>query len=94
MYNYAKRLTTVTSLLGFINAFVVLMSAFFFPNSGLDLATVIMISIYLVTSSAILILLTVALRNLCDALDLNFVKDAENTRELQERVHILEEIKK
>ena len=94
MYNFTKRLTTVTSLLSFINTFISLLFFFYFPNSGLDFSTIIMCTFFLLSSCSTLVVLTIALRGLCDALDLNFVKDADNIREIKQRIHILEESKK
>ena len=94
MYHFAKRLTTISSLLCAIDIFITVMFAFYFPNSGLDMSTIIIASVLLVVSCTIVSLLTFALRGLCDALEFNFVKDAEKIREMEKRIHFLEEIKK
>ncbi len=94
MYNHIKRLTTILSIMSFGHIFITLMFAFYFPGSGLDTSTIIIFSVYLVLTAAILAILTFALRGLCDALELNFEKDANNVREIKNRIHILESIKK
>ena len=94
MYHHVKRLTTILSVVCFGHIFVTLMFAFYFPNSGLDMSTIIIFSVYLALTATILSVLTFALRSLCDALELNFEKDADNVREIKKRLHILEETKK
>ena len=93
MYHFAKRLTTIASIIGYVNAIVVLLFAFYFPGSGLDGSTIIIMSFYLVSTCALILLLNFALRGLCDSLEFNFVKDAEKTQELEKRIHFLEETK-
>ena len=93
MYHFAKRLTTISSVLCFVDIIITVMFAFYFPNSGLDMSTIIISACLLVISCTIHCLMTYALRGLCDALEFNFVKDAEKTRELEQRIHILEETK-
>lgn len=94
MYQTAKRLTTISSVLCFGHIFITVMFAFYFPNSGLDMSTIIITSVLLAISCLLLCLLTYGLRSLCDALEFNFIKDTEKIREIENRIHILESTKK
>ena len=94
MYHTTKRLTTILSILSFGHIFITIMFAFYFPGSGLDTSTIIIFSTYLDLTASILATLIFALRRLCDTLELNFEKDAENVREIKKRIQVLEANKK
>lgn len=91
MYYAAKRLTTVTALLSAVNIFVTAMYFLSFNNSDMNFTLKINIAFLMVTASLMSLFLTLALRKLCDALELNFEKDAENMRELRKKIEVLEE---
>lgn len=91
MYYAAKRLTTVTALLSAVNIFVTAMYFLSFSGSEMSFTLKINIAFLLVTASLMSLFLTLGLRKLCDALELNFEKDAENMRELRKKIEVLEE---
>lgn len=91
MYYATKRLTTVTALLGAINAFVTAMFFLSYNTSAMSSTMKITVAFLLITATLTSLFLTIALRGLCDALELNFEKDAENEREMRKRIEYLEE---
>lgn len=91
MYYATKRLTTVTALLGAVNAFVTAMFFLSYNTSTMSSTMKITVAFLLITATLTSLFLTIALRGLCDALELNFEKDAENEREMRKRIEYLEE---
>ena len=91
MYYVVKRMTTVTALLGAVNAFVTAIYFLSFSNSDMDTTMKITLAFLLITATLASLFLTIALRKLCEALELNFENDAENFRELRKKVEKLEE---
>ena len=94
MYNTAKRLTAVTTLLGAVNAFATALYFLSFPDSDMSFAMKITIAFLLITATLTSLILTIALRGLCETLELDFERDAEEKRSLEKRIKFLEEIKK
>ncbi len=92
MYYATKRLTTVTALLGAVNAFCTFLYFLSFPTSGLSITMKITIGFLLITATVGSLILTIALRGLCDALELNFEKESDDVRELRKKIEVLEEI--
>ncbi len=91
MYYATKRMTTVTALLGAVNAFVTAMFFLSYKNSGMDITMKLTIAFLLITATLASLFLTIALRRLCDALELNFEREAEDTREIRKKIAKLEE---
>lgn len=91
MYYATKRLTTVTALLGAVNAFVTAMYFLSYNTTTMSSTMKITVAFLLITATLTSLFLTIALRGLCDALELNFEKDAENDREMRKRIEYLEE---
>lgn len=91
MYYATKRLTTVTALLGAVNAFVTAMFFLSYNTSTMSSTMKITVAFLLITATLTSLFLTIALRGLCDALELNFEKDAENDCEMRKRIEYLEE---
>ena len=92
MYYATKRLTTVTALLGTVNAFCTGLYFLSFPTSNMNMTMKITIGFLLLTATVGSLILTIALRGLCDALELNFEKEADDIQEMRKKVKQLEEI--
>ena len=92
MYYTTKRLTTVTALLGAVNAFCTFLYFLSFPVSSFSMAMKITIGFLLITATTASLFLTIALRGLCDTLELSFENEADNIQELRQRIKLLEEI--
>ncbi len=91
MYHAIKRLTTVTALLGAINALVTALYFLSFPTSNLSYTMKITLSFLLITATLTTLILTIALRRLCESLEMNFEREALRDSEVLKRIHILEE---
>ncbi|MBR3979202.1 MAG: hypothetical protein IKJ94_06230 [Oscillospiraceae bacterium] len=91
MYYATKRLTTVSALLGAVNAFVTAMYFLSYNTSSMSPTMKITVAFLLITATLTSLILTIALRKLCDALELNFENDAENMREIRQKIEKLEE---
>lgn len=90
MHSTTKGLSVISIILSVINALGTTMFFFYFSAEDLGFAMTFTCSIYLITSTVVSLILSVALFNLCK--DLNFESEAKATQanKLSKRIKELE----
>ena len=91
MYITIKKLATVCGILTAVNCLMTILLTFAIPTFQLSFAFGFTVGTLLVTISLALLLLTIALRNIYDLLELDYENIAGKIREIDKKLSKIEE---
>ena len=94
MYTTAKRISVISIILAAFNILATFLFLLHFPDSGWSFAIIFMTGLFLVTASAMSIMMTIAMRSLTQDLELEYESSSKKLRELSKRMESLEKLHK
>ncbi len=90
MYSTARRLSTISAIFSAVNILATLMFFLYLANSDLGFSFIFTAVLFLISNSAIGLLLTVALRDLCQDIQTEYEDKVKRFKDLNNKVRDLE----
>ena len=91
MYGTAKRLAIISGIFCAINALATVMGLIGLASKNLEITVEFTIAIFLISTTGVSLLVTIAAIDLCSALELTYDSSNEKIRKLEKRIQLLEE---
>lgn len=90
MYSTAKLLSIFCVILAVVNVVGAIMLLLYFTRNSFDFVTVFTCTMYALSATGVLVLLTVALRSLCADLQSEYDSTAEQIHDMKKHITALE----
>ena len=93
MYSVTRGLGTACIVISGFNIFVGILLYLYISTLDIPFGAYFSSSVYIVTTSAILLIVSIALRKLADVLELDFLDRVRKMQALKDRIQVLEATK-
>lgn len=90
MYTTAKHFSVICTILAAFNVFALLLFLLYFRSCDWDFTMIFKTALYLVTTTAISVLMAIGMRSLTQDLELEYESNAKRFKELSKKVEALE----